>query len=407
MRVLLITVDYPPTVKSAARLFSELAEDLTERGHHVSVLTSIPDRNLAESTTRKQRLYGRETLNGVRVHRVSGLPIGRNIPIVRGLEQFITAFVYLLIGVFIGRHQAVIVYSPPLPLGLTGYALARIWGGRVIVNVQDLYPQTVIDLGLLKSRALKAVAHWMERFVYRHADAITVHSEGNLQYVVRRGASAETVRVVHNWVDLDEVSPGPRDNQWRRDHNLDDTFVVSFAGTMGFAQGLEDILHIAHRLKEHEDIVFVMAGDGIFRQDLQDQAEAKGLTNVRFVPTQPPKEYVELLRASDVCLVPLSKDLKTPVVPGKLQSIMAAGRPAICWADPASDARRLIADANCGSFFPAGRHDHIAQAILELYRANGMAAEKGRNGRDYAEAHFGREGSTRIYDELIALGGGD
>ena len=402
MKVLLITVDYPPTVKSAARLFSELAEDLVNRGHQVSVLTSIPDRNLAGPTGRKQRLYGRERLNGVNVHRVSGLPIGRNIPIVRGLEQFITAFVYLLIGIFMGRHQAVIVYSPPLPLGLTGYALARLWGGRVIVNVQDLYPQTVIDLGLLKSRILIAVAHWMERFVYRHADAVTVHSEGNLQYVVKRGAPAEAVHVVHNWVDLDEVSPGPRDNQWRRTHELGDTFVVSFAGTMGFAQGLEDILHIAQRLKEHEEIVFVMAGDGIFRQDLQDQAKREGLTNVRFVPTQPPKEYVDLLRASDVCLVPLSKDLKTPVVPGKLQSIMAAGRPAICWADPASDARRLIDDADCGSFFPAGKRDDIAQAILELYRGNGAAAEKGRNGRNYAEAHFGRESGTRIYDELIA-----
>mgnify|MGYP001219653604 FL=1 len=372
-----------------------------QHGYQVSVLTSIPDRNLADSTVRKQKFYGRETINGARVHRVSGLPIGRDIPIVRGLEQFITAFVFFLIAVFIGRHHAVIVYSPPLPLGLTGYALARLWRSRVIINIQDLYPQTVVDLGLLKSRLLIGIATWMERFLYKHADALTVHSEGNREYVIEKGSRVAKVKVVHNWVDLEEVSPGPLDNQWRRTNNLDGAFIVSFAGTMGFAQGLEDILEVAGLLKEHDEIVFVMAGDGIFRQRLQEQATESGLTNIKFVPTQPPEQYVELLRASDVCLVPLSKDLKTPVVPGKLQSIMAAGRPAICWADPASDARRMIEEADCGSFFPAGQHDDITKAILELFQGNGLADIKGQNGRKYAEAHFSRHGSTDMYHDII------
>lgn len=402
MKVLLITVDYPPTVKSAARLFSELAEDLMQHGYQVSVLTSIPDRNLADSTVRKQKFYGRETINGARVHRVSGLPIGRDIPIVRGLEQFITALVFFIIAVFMGRHHAVIVYSPPLPLGLTGYALARLWRSRVIINIQDLYPQTVVDLGLLKSRLLIGIATWMERFLYKHADALTVHSEGNREYVIEKGAPVAKVKVVHNWVDLEEVSPGPLDNQWRRANKLDGAFIVSFAGTMGFAQGLEDILEVAELLKEHDEIVFVMAGDGIFRQRLQEQATESGLTNIKFVPTQPPEQYVELLRASDLCLVPLSKDLKTPVVPGKLQSIMAAGRPAICWADPASDARRMIEEADCGSFFPAGQHDDITKAILELFQCNRLADLKGQNGRKYAEAHFSRHGSTDMYHDIIS-----
>jgi glycosyltransferase involved in cell wall biosynthesis len=402
LKILLITVDYPPTVKSAARLFSELAEDLMQHGYQVSVLTSIPDRNLADSTVRKQKFYGRETINGARVHRVSGLPIGRDIPIVRGLEQFITALVFFIIAVFMGRHHAVIVYSPPLPLGLTGYALARLWRSRVIINIQDLYPQTVVDLGLLKSRLLIGIATWMERFLYKHSDALTVHSEGNREYVIEKGAPVAKVKVVHNWVDLEEVSPGPLDNQWRKANKLDGAFIVSFAGTMGFAQGLEDILEVAELLKEHDEIVFVMAGDGIYRQRLQEQATESGLTNIKFVPTQPPEQYVELLRASDVCLVPLSKDLKTPVVPGKLQSIMAAGRPAICWADPASDARRMIEEADCGSFFPAGHHDDITKAILELFHGNGLADIKGQNGRKYAEAHFSRHGSTDMYHDIIS-----
>lgn len=402
MKVLLLTVAYPPMVNSAARLFSDLAQGLAREGHQVTVLTSVPDRYLAEQETRpSRRPYQREWRDGVRVHRVAGLPFARHIPLLRGLEHFVIAYAYLLVGLLLWRQQAVIVYSPPLPLGMTGYLLARLWRGRVIINVQDLYPQTAIDLGLLRNPLLVAASRWMERFLYRHADVITVHSTGNRDYVLAHGGRPDRVEVVFNWVNLKDLRPGPKANKFRAVHRLGSAFVVSYAGVMGFAQGLEDVVAAARQLREYPDILFLLVGDGVMRPELERQVTEQGLYNVRLLPTQPPSVYLQLLAASDVGLATLRGELATPVVPGKVQSIMAAGRPVLCSMNPRSDAVRLVEEAECGRCVPAGHPDKLAEAILTLYNDRALAEGMGRRGRAYAKAHFDPEHCIGQYERLL------
>lgn len=403
MRVLLLAPDFPPVLNSAARLFFELAEDLSHLGHEVTALTRIPERYLAARERRhRTRFVLREELSGIRVWRVKNLPVFYHFPMARALEHFWIALTFFIAGLGLPRQDVIIVYSPPLPLALTGYMLARRWRGVVIVNVQDLYPQTVVDLGLLRNRFLIRLAEKLETFIYQRADAITVHSQGNRECILGKGASADRVHVVPNWVDLESLRPGPRQNDWRRLHGLDEAFVISFAGTMGFGQGLDVVIEAADRLRRYPEIIFVLAGDGVFRDSLQKEASEKGLNNIRFLPPQPPEAYLELLQASDVCLVTLHQDLKTPVVPGKLQSIMAAGRPVICYANPASDARRLIEEAGCGFFVPAGDPAGLAEAVLTLYNRHELAEEMGQKGRDYAERNFDRKKCTQAYATLLA-----
>ena len=399
MKVLLLTAAYPPMVNSAARLFSELAQGLVRRGHQVTILTSVPDRYLAGTPERPPR---REVQDGVTVRRVVGLPISRRVPFLRGLEHFFIALAYLVAGLFLGRHNIVIVYSPPLPLGMTGYMLARLWRGRVIINVQDLYPQTAIDLGLLRNRLIIALSRWMERFLYRRTDAITVHSEGNRDYVLSRHGMPSRVHVVPNWVDLEALHPSPRNNGFRITHGLGDAFVVSYAGVMGFAQGLDDVVEAVGLLQEHPDILFLLVGDGVMYPQLERRVEELRLSNVRFLPTQPPEVYPALLAASDVGLATLRQELATPVIPGKVQSIMAAGRPVICSMNPLSDAVRLVQEAECGLCVEAASPKELAQAILTLYHDRALARDMGRRGRAYAEQHFDGERCILQYKDILA-----
>jgi colanic acid biosynthesis glycosyl transferase WcaI len=190
----------------------------------------------------------------------------------------------------------------------------------------------------------------------------------------------------------------------REENALGRMFVVSFAGTMGFAQGLEAVIEAAKALRENEDIVFVLAGDGVLRQALEEMVSSTGLQNVLFLPTLPEDEYIQLLQASDACLVTLHKDLATPVVPGKLQSIMAVGRAAICWANPASDARKIIEEAGCGYFVPAGEAGGLASAVMALFDDRALAERMGEGGRRYAEAHFDQAESTGRYADLVTAG---
>ncbi len=402
MKVLFITPDFPPVLNSASRLFFELAEDLSHSGHRVTVLTRIPPQfSSAQGKRLRPRLVLQETLGDIQVNRVRDLPVPRRLPLARASEQFCLALTLLIVGLGLPRQDAAIVYSPPLPLGLTGYLLAQWWRGVVIINLQDLYPQTAVDLGLLRNPVLVRLAQTLERFLYRKADAITVHSEGNRDYVLGKGASSSNAHVVPNWVDMESIRPGPRQNDWRRAHGLEKAFIVSFAGTMGFAQGLDDVVRLAERLRQNREIVFVLAGDGVFRDSLQRDALEKELETIRFLPPQSGEAYLQLLQGSDVCLVALRRDLKTPVVPGKLQSIMAAGRPAICWANAASDVRRIVEEAGCGFFVPDGDLAGLEESLLTLYNRRELGESMGQRGRRYAERHFDRKRCTQIYASLL------
>ena len=135
---------------------------------------------------------------------------------------------------------------------------------------------------------------------------------------------------------------------------------------------------------------------------LKAMAADLNLKNVQFLPHLPEDEYIALLQASDVCLVTLHKELKTPVVPGKLPCIMGVGRSVICSTPPQSDARLIVEEAKGGLWVPAGSPGALAEAILTLNGDYALADEMGDNGRWYAEQHFNREKCISRYEEIIA-----
>ena len=175
-----------------------------------------------------------------------------------------------------------------------------------------------------------------------------------------------------------------------REHGLGNKFVVSFAGVMGFGQGLETVLGAAEFLSDQHDIQFLMVGDGSLKEMLVKQVRDREIGNVQFLPMQPREEYTNVLAASDACLVILDANVKTPVVPAKLLSIMASGRPVVGSLPQGGDTPRIIDDAQCGVHVPGGGPQALAGAILELYQQPEKRDAFGHNGRAYAEAHFSR-----------------
>ena len=264
------------------------------------------------------------------------------------MDQFVSALFAGMAGVWLPAFDAALVYSPPLPLALAALALCRARRRPLIVNIQDLFPQSAIDLGLLNNPYLIRIFKGLESFLYRHADLVAVHSEGNRRHVLNAGGKFGKVTVVPNWIDTKAIQPGSRENGLRASLGLDHHFVVSFAGIMGYSQDLETVLHSARILKDQKDIVFLMVGDGVEKFKLQKLARENQLDNVLFLPMQPKDKYPEVLLASDLCLATLRPEVKTPVVPSKILSIMAAGRPVLASLPLDGDAPRLIAEAQCG-----------------------------------------------------------
>jgi glycosyltransferase involved in cell wall biosynthesis len=406
MRILILSEAFPPETKSASTLFFELAESLVKSPpeirpeHEVTVITRMPRYNVASGTDLKN-VPPKEVLSGIKVYRYQTPPLARGIPIIRGFDHFLLGLIFFMGGLSLGNFDVILVYSPPLPLGVAGVWLGKIKKSPVVINVQDLYPQTVIDLGFLKNKFLIWVSRKMESFIYKSSDALTVHSEGNKEYLISRGASPHKVKVINNWVDTETITSGNKDNEFSRRFGLDGKFVVSFAGVIGFAQGLEVVVQTADILREHSNIVFVLVGDGVKKSGLEKMAESLRLNNVLFVPTQPRSVYPQILHASDICLVTLSKDLLTPVVPGKMLSIMAAGKLVLASLPLAGDASKIIDKYGCGIAVEAGNPQLLATAILKLYNDRPLCEEMGRRGREVAEKIFSRMVCVNEYQRLF------
>ena len=204
--------------------------------------------------------------------------------------------------------------------------------------------------------------------------------------------------LVPNWIDTKAIQPGSRENGLRASLGLDHHFVVSFAGIMGYSQDLETVLHSARILKDQKDIVFLMVGDGVEKSKLQKLAQENQLDNVLFLPMQPKDKYPEVLLASDLCLATLRQEVKTPVVPSKILSIMAAGRPVLASLPLDGDAPRLIAEAQCGSAIPPSDPDAMAQAIRQLADRPECRERLGASGRLYAERHLSLSRGAEILE---------
>ncbi|NOZ00455.1 MAG: glycosyltransferase family 4 protein, partial [Deltaproteobacteria bacterium] len=328
-RILLLTDAYPPEIRSCPTLMRELALGLAQRGHNVSVLTTYPTYNLTPADREAFRDIRSNIVRdeeGIRVVRVPVPPLHNVGPIIKGVSELALPILISTAGALLGPVDVIITFSPPLTLGIAAAALKKRFGCKVVLNVQDIMPQAAIDLGVLANRALIRSFEAMEDLCYRHADRITLHSEGNVQWMSRhRPRYADRFELVHNWVDAGSYLRADPDPAVRRELGLDGKFVFMFGGVMGFAQDLDTVVEAARRLDGRQDVAFLLVGDGVARKGLETRAF--GLSNVVFHPFVEPDRYIAWLKTFDAGLVTLKAEARTPVVPSKMLGFMAAGIP--------------------------------------------------------------------------------
>jgi colanic acid biosynthesis glycosyl transferase WcaI len=304
------------------------------------------------------------------------------------------------------RPDAVLAMSPPLPIGLAGLAVARLRRAPFVFNIQDVFPDVAVELGLLTNERVIAAARAVERYTYRHADAVTVLSEDLRDNVVakigtQRGRRRTRVEVIPNFVDVEAIRPRDRENAYRREHDLAGRTVVMYAGNVGFSQSVGLLVEAARRLEaERPDVVFVVNGGGAARPSLE--ADAAGLRNIRFVDYQPIERLPEVLAAADVHIVPLKRGLAHASVPSKLYSILAAGRPVLASIDPGTEVSRTLDQAKAGVSVPPEDPDAFLGALRDLLDDAARRQELGRNARAFVESWASPAAVAEAYAALFA-----
>lgn len=404
LRIAMFSHWYDPEGGAAAGP-GTIARALRDRGHDVHVVTGFPHYPAGRVFSGyRVRAYQREILDGVTVHRSAIYPSHDT----RALHRAANYLSYAISGALVGltrlpRVDVGFVYSTPATTAIPGMALRALRGVPYVVQILDMWPQTVVSSGFLDEARTGRTERVLQRFcdaVYRRATTIAVTSPGMRALVEDRGVAPSKIEFVPNWADESCFVPGVATPELIQEFGPFRPFTAMYAGNFGEMQALHHVIEAARLLRDERDIGFVLVGAGVTEGHLRAQAAASGLDNVRFLPAQPFNRMSGVLALGDVQLISL-KDVPVfrSTLPSKVQGNLASGRPII--GAVAGDAAAVIAASGAG--FVVAPEDPPALAGAVRRAASLSAREREAMGRAAREYYLESFSERVVADHLSRL----
>jgi len=405
MRILLLTQWFPPE-----NFFKGLpfAKALAARGHDVEVLTGFPNYPGGEVySDYRIRLYQQEKMGGIAVHRVPLYPSHDKCAIRRILNYLTFALSSCLLAPWFVKKPDVIYVYNLVTLGPPAFLLRFLFGAKVIIDVQDLWPESVANSRMLGNemalRVLSRICNW----VYQGADRLTVLSPGFRQELISRGVAAERIEVIYNWCDEGSIAGDALPVVSVKPSEFSEKFVVLFAGAMGTAQGLDTVLDCAKLCRDSlSDVQFVLIGGGVDRPRLQKRVAEMELDNVTFLPPRPMETMGEIYALADVLLVHLKDDpLFRITIPSKTQAYLYSGKPIIM--AMRGDAADLVRKAGAGVVCNPDDLHELMISIKMLRNMTDVERQKlGKAGHCYYMEHMSFNQGVNQFERIMTSFGG-
>jgi len=402
MHILFLTHYFPPEVNAPASRTFENAKRWVRDGHKVTVITCAPnhpDGVLYPGYQNRIRQW--EEVAGIRVLRVMTY-LSANAGFLKRTLNYLSYMVSAtLLSCLVKEVDIVISTSPQFFCGMAGLWVALSKGRPWMLEIRDLWPESIIAVGAISNRRIIRALESIETFLYRRADHIVSVTQSFSHHIASRGVDPERISVLTNGADLSQYLPLCRENGIRTELNLEGKFVASYIGTHGMAHGLDTVLRAAELLRREKDIVFLLVGGGAERERLVARRDEMGLENVLMLPQRPKEQMPHILAASDACMVLLKKqELFKTVIPSKIFEAMAMERPIILGVE--GESKGIVEQGNCGICIePENEHD-LAASVLRLSRDPDAGIQLGLNGGRFVRERFDRDSLAKRYLEVIA-----
>ena len=406
MKLLKLSSYYLPEKISSTHLSQDLEDAYINEGFVTEIYCPTPTRNITKEVREQYKKIKYEELKDgkIIVRRFAMFREGRN-PIGRAIRYVLVNFAQYHKGT--NAKDVDVIYSGSTPptqgvlCGLVKKKLSKKYKRNVpyVYNLQDVFPDSLVTTGLTKKGSLLwKIGRKIENYTYKNADKIIVISESMKQNILEKGVPEEKIVVVSNWIDTEATKPvAKEDNRLFEEFNIPkDKFIVLYAGNFGKAQGADVVLETAEKLKDNENIQFVIFGGGQGFEEATKKAET--LDNVIINPLLPQERVPEVYSLGDVALITCKKGVGTSGMPSKTWSIMACNTPIIAAFDTESELAEVIEKANAGVTVEPENADRLADAILEMVNGKAMSFT---GGREYTLENASKDKCTAKYVEVI------
>ncbi|MCU1807122.1 glycosyltransferase family 4 protein [Cytobacillus firmus] len=403
MRIVVISHFFPPEIGAPSARLYEMAKHWVELGNEVHVVTCFPNHptGLIPDEYRGMK-YMYEEMDGIHVHRNYVYATPNKGFIKKTLGHISFMFSSVLISMRKIKNPDVIITSSPTFFSIfSGYWYSLRKRASFVLEIRDLWPAAMIELGVMKKGFITNILEKMELFFYRKSKRLIMVTKSFKENVVNRGIDSNKVHVITNGVNQELFNPKEKNKEFIDKYYLDDKFVISYVGAHGISQNLSTILKVAKGLEGEKDIQFLFIGEGAEKDKLKQIASEQEINNVTFIDSQPKEMIPEFYNISDISLIPLKNiELFKTFIPSKMFEIMACGVPIV--ASLEGEAADILNESQAAEVVKPDNPEEIMQAIIKLKKDKELLEKLKKNGPAFVEQNYSRRKLAKQYLKIIS-----
>lgn len=406
MRILLLHQYFLEDNDHGGSRWNEITKQWTEEGNDVTVIAGMM--HYSSSCKRpeyKGKWFMKKQQGAVDIIRCHVSESYNSSFVGRLWGYFSFVFSSLWAGLFMteGKYDVIIVTSPPLFVGISGYLISLFKRTPFVFEIRDLWPESAVDTGVVTNGVIINLAYTLEAFIYKKATLINVLTPAFRNVLIeKKKVSADKIIFIPNAADFtlsDKLVENFDSAIFRKEHKLVDKFVITYVGAHGVANHLEQIIETGLLLAD-TNVLFLLIGDGMEKKRLIALATEKKVTNVRFLDPVPKAEVFKYILASDMGASVLKNvDTFKTVYSNKTFDYMSCKRPILMAIDGVS--KELVEDAEAGVFVEPENPEDFAKKIRMYLNDPIQVIVQGENGYKFAKANFDRTILAKKYIESM------
>ena len=405
-RVLIHSIVFSPDGVSTAYLYNDIALGLVENGFDVVVLTTTPHYNLIESELDKQpiskRIFGLYYVSNFKGILVYHIPLKKYKSTIKRVISFIYWHIAsFLFALSLKKINFILSPSPPISIGFISLLIAKIKGAKAVYNVQEIYPDLLINQGNLKSTLIINLLKKLEKFIYNKSDAVITIDDVFYSTILPRFRDSRKLHIIPNFVDTDLYRPLKGQQILPLIFGKYNSKIkILYAGNIGFFQDWEPVLYAAKELLD-DNIEFWIIGEGVQKEFLEKEVRDLNLPNVRIFPYQS-KEFIPIINnCTDIHFIAINQQMEQEGFPSKVYTIMACAKPLVVVTGEKTPLFNFLKGKNCAEIVTSDRNVNFTNSIRKLINNNELRKEMGINGYNEIIKNYSKKVVVLKYANLL------